>query len=194
MNNPNVKLKNLIYVEKSAIPSEICDYVVYQIKNKTWGQHTWYNPIENSVTSEKTLEPEILNCPSFLQEKLEPFITKSIINYNNKFSFYKCDRTKEIISRFSKLRFNRYQKNQIMRQHMDHIQSLFDGNQKGIPVLSIILNLNSDYRGGDLYFWDNYILKLKKGDIVIFPSLFLFPHGVKEVTDGVRYSCVCWGW
>lgn len=92
------------------------------------------------------------------------------------------------------IRFNRYEQDQMMRQHIDHIQSLFDGDQKGIPILSVVANLNDDYDGGQLYFWDNFTLKLKKGDVVIFPSTFMFPHGVKKVSKGTRYSFVCWGW
>ena len=46
------------------------------------------------------------------------------------------------MNKFSAIRFNRYAPGQTMRQHHDHIHSLFDGNEKGIPVLSFILNLN----------------------------------------------------
>ena len=95
---------------------------------------------------------------------------------------------------FSTIRFNRYGKGQIMRQHHDHIHSLFDGQEKGIPVLSFILNLNDNYRGADLYFWEDHAVHLGKGDIIMFPSLFLFPHGVTEAREGVRYSAVSWAW
>ena len=73
-----------------------------------------------------------------------------------------------------------------MRQHYDHIHSIFDGKLRGIPVLSFILNLNDDYEGADLYFWDEHIVPLGKGDIIMFPSLFLFPHGVTEATKGKK--------
>ena len=95
---------------------------------------------------------------------------------------------------FSTIRFNRYGKGQIMRQHHDHIHSLFDGNEKGIPVLSFILNLNDNYRGADLYFWRDHAVHLGKGDIIMCPSLFLCPHGVTEAREGVRYSAVSWAW
>ena len=98
------------------------------------------------------------------------------------------------MDKFTGIRFNRYGSGQIMRQHMDHIHSIFDGKEKGIPVLSFILNLNDDYEGADLYFWKDHIVKLGKGDIIMFPSLFLFPHGVTEATKGKRYSAVSWGW
>ena len=34
----------------------------------------------------------------------------------------------------------------------------------------------------------------KKGDLLIFPSNFLYPHEVEPVTKGVRYSYVSWIW
>ena len=98
------------------------------------------------------------------------------------------------MNKFSTIRFNRYGNGQIMRQHHDHIHSLFDGNEKGIPVLSFILNLNDDYEGADLFFWENHVVPLGKGDIIMFPSLFLFPHGVTEAKRGKRYSSVSWAW
>jgi len=63
--------------------------------------------------------------------------------------------------------------------------------------LSIILNLNNEYEGGDLIFTDqkeNEIkrLKLGKGSIVFFPSNFMYPHGIQPITKGTRYSIVAW--
>ncbi len=63
--------------------------------------------------------------------------------------------------------------------------------------LSIIMNLNNEYEGGDLIFTDqkrNEIkrLKLSKGSIVFFPSNFMYPHGIQPITKGTRYSIVAW--
>ena len=194
MNNPNTKLQNLIYKKNKVIPSKICDLVIDEIKNELWKTHTWYDPNKNTFISENDKELSTLSCSSFLQDLLTPYINDCIVEYNKKYSFSECERTKFIINKLSKLRFNKYESNQLMRQHMDHIHSLFDGNEKGIPVLSLVLNFNENYSGGELYFWKNYNIKLTKGDIVIFPSCFLFPHGVKEIKSGTRYSAVCWGW
>ena len=37
-------------------------------------------------------------------------------------------------------------------------------------------------------------IPFKTGDILIFPSTFLYPHVVKEVTEGTRYSFVAWAY
>jgi len=63
--------------------------------------------------------------------------------------------------------------------------------------LSIILNLNDEYEGGDFIFTDQKHkevkrLKLGKGSIVFFPSNFMFPHKVEPITKGKRYSIVSW--
>ena len=89
---------------------------------------------------------------------------------------------------------NKYGVEDCMRIHFDHIHSVFDSGCEGIPVLSVIINLNDDYDGGELVFWKRYEIKLGCGDIVIFPSLFMFPHQVNKIKEKFRYSAVCWVW
>lgn len=63
--------------------------------------------------------------------------------------------------------------------------------------LSVIMNLNDDYEGGDLIFTDQKDkeikkLKLSKRSIVFFPSNFMYPHSIEPITKGTRYSIVSW--
>jgi predicted 2-oxoglutarate/Fe(II)-dependent dioxygenase YbiX len=71
---------------------------------------------------------------------------------------------------------------------------MFDGTIKGIPVLSILGALNDDYEGGELVFWESEKINLKAGEVMIFPSNFMYPHRVDEVKSGTRYSFVSWVW
>ena len=72
-------------------------------------------------------------------------------------------------------------------------------------TLSIIINLNEEYEGGDLVFYNPSSfdkpdmskdevkrIKLKMGGIVFFPSIYLYPHSIQPITKGVRYSLVSW--
>ena len=61
---------------------------------------------------------------------------------------------------------------EFMKEHYDHIHSLFDGTDKGIPILSIVGLLNDNFTGGG-FCVNGKDMKLKKGDIIIFPSNFL---------------------
>ena len=164
------------------------------IETRPWKPHTWYNAQANSYGSEETMELDVQPITSELQQLLTPIMIQAGAAYNQKYAYLRCERTQQIMNKFSTIRFNRYGKGQIMRQHMDHIHSLFDGNEKGIPVLSFILNFNDDYEGADLFFWDNTTFKLGKGDIIMWPSNFLYPHGVTEAISGKRYSGVTWAW
>ena len=97
-------------------------------------------------------------------------------------------------SGFEAVKFNRYGKNSIMTEHCDHIHSIFDGQKKGIPTMSAVAILNDNYSGGELVFWNDVVINVKAGDMLVFPSNFLYPHRVDPITNGVRYSCVSWAY
>ena len=96
------------------------------------------------------------------------------------------------LSSRSVVRFNKYDTNTEMKLHFDNIHSLFDGRLKGVPTLSILGVLNDDYEGGTFVFNNHREVYLQKGDILIFPSNFIYKHKVRLVTSGTRYSWVSW--
>jgi len=64
-------------------------------------------------------------------------------------------------------------------------------------TVSVIINLNEEYKGGDLIFTDQNKFEIKRcklqtGSIVFFPSNFMYPHGIEPITEGTRYSIVAW--
>jgi len=196
-NKPDTKLDECIFIAEKIIPTDLCDSIVQDIETREWKPHTWYNNVTDTNSSEQTMELDVQNTTPELQKVLSNFVVEAgrIYNQNYAYKHPSCaDRTGQIMFQFSVLRFNRYKPGQIMRQHHDHIHSIFDGNVKGLPAVSFILNFNNDYEGADLFFWEDTVVKLGKGDIVMFPSNWLFPHGVTEATKGKRYSAVCWGW
>ena len=193
-NNPKTTLQDTIFIVRKIIPDNLCDFVVQDIEKRNWKPHTWYSATNNTYGSEETMELDVQGTSPELQQLLTPIIIQAGGAYNQNFAFLKSEKTQQIMNKFTTLRFNRYAPGQIMRQHVDHIHSIFDGQEKGIPVLSFILNFNDDYEGAKLFFWDDYELDLGKGDIVMWPSNFLYPHGVTEATKGKRYSAVTWAW
>ena len=189
-NKPDTKLDECIFIAQKAIPADVCDNLVQDIEKGEWQPHYWRDTYGQEIGEklDKELDIQIGN-PKF-QKLLTPFVVECGKLYNKEYSYY----GRQIMYHFSTIRFNRYSPGQIMRKHHDHIHSLFDGKIKGVPVLSFILNFNDDYEGADLYFWNDTVVELGKGDICMFPSNWLFPHGVTEATKGIRYSAACWGW
>tara|TARA_R100000908_G_C3700971_1_gene111475 strand:- start:515 stop:727 length:213 start_codon:yes stop_codon:yes gene_type:complete len=62
-------------------------------------------------------------------------------------------------------------------------------------VLTILVGLNSvnDYDGGELFVQNNEKgVKLDKGDVVAFPSNFMYPHKVSPITRGERRVLIIW--
>lgn len=59
--------------------------------------------------------------------------------------------------------------------------------------VSTVYYLNDDYEGGELCFPQFGIeLKPKAGDMVIFPSSYVYSHSVNPVISGNRYSIASW--
>ena len=111
-------------------------------------------------------------------------ITRAYSFYKAKFPLLKTDYLKQID-------LLKYETNGHYKVHTDHAWQTE-------RTLSCIINLNDDYKGGDLVFYsptsmkDIKKYKLEKGSIIFFPSCFLYPHKIEPITKGHRYSIVSW--
>ena len=183
------KVLDYVTVE-NVIPKEFCEQMIVNINGREWQKHTWPNPDDTKRYSEKTKELDIQAIDQSMQNQITPFLLQAGETYLQKFS-ETGGKMGTFISRFTPVRFNRYQEGTKMRKHYDHIHSIFDGDKKGIPILSFVGVFNDNYEGGRMLVKDvDY--PLKQGDIIIMPSCFLFPHEVTEITKGTRYSFVSW--
>jgi predicted 2-oxoglutarate/Fe(II)-dependent dioxygenase YbiX len=183
----NMNLQEYVAIY-SVNKAEVCKQLIAEIDNLQWNKHSYNDPITNKyITYEDDLE--VLSQDKVAKEYLADIIKNCLNEYltkivPNQFSLQEiCD-----------IRFNRYKVGTNMKIHHDHIHTLFDGEKKGVPILTILGLLNDDFEGGDFLMFDGKKLNLSAGDIVIFPSNFLYPHGVTTVTKGTRYSFVAWGW
>jgi predicted 2-oxoglutarate/Fe(II)-dependent dioxygenase YbiX len=187
-------VKNLNHYIKvyNAIDKETCDEILKNISKIDYQQHKFSNPIDTSITEAQSgnNELEVSSNNLYRNEKLEKNIWNSLYQYHN--DIY-CPWLTTWAG-YSLPRWNKYSENKQMAPHVDRIKTLFDGNIKGDPTLTILCMLNDDFEGGEFIMFDNEVIPLNKGDIMIFPSNFLYPHAVMPVKSGVRYSCVSWSW
>jgi hypothetical protein len=151
-----------------------------------WRKHCWYSSVEKAAEGGSDTNCDVLNpgVGSEVDSLLAPLVSDSLLRY--------LEGSGVEISTFSPPRLNRYSLGQGMDLHCDHISSLFPAGV-GTPVLSIVGLLNDDFEGGEFVIRGNP-LPLVAGDILVFPSIFLFPHEVLTVTGGTRYSFVSWAW
>jgi predicted 2-oxoglutarate/Fe(II)-dependent dioxygenase YbiX len=80
----------------------------------------------------------------------------------------------------------RYEQGQFYKRHTDHFEN--------VPrSLAFSLGLNNDYEGGEFSFCSlDFEVKVKAGHAIMFPANFMFPHEIKPVTAGTRYSMITW--
>jgi hypothetical protein len=59
-------------------------------------------------------------------------------------------------------------------------------------TVSVVIYLNDDYEGGELFFprLDNLVYKPKFGDIAIFPSNYIYEHASMDMVNGTKYCIV----
>jgi hypothetical protein len=51
--------------------------------------------------------------------------------------------------------------------------------------------MNDNYEGGGIYFrLQDLMFKPEEGDLIIFPSNFMYPHRAMPVESGTKYSVV----
>ena len=184
------KISDYIFVT-NAIPGDLCESLIDECNKKEWKKHTWYDYGANQSGSEPEKELDVMNCTQDQQNKITPHLVKALEDYQIKYSTEGEKTYGPWLSKFSPIRFNKYVIGTTMRKHYDHIHSIFDGKMKGVPIISIVGQLNDDYEGAEFCCRDKEI-KLKTGDILLFPSNFMYPHEVKEAKKGVRYSFVSW--
>ena len=175
----------------NVLDTKQCQNILSILKEYDWEKHKWNNYKTGKTSAEPTKELDVMNCTKEQQAKITPYLIKALGEYQEKHSVPGEKTQGPWLSKFSPIRFNRYQVGTMMREHYDHIHSIFDGQMKGVPIVSIVANLNEDYEGSEFYCRGEEI-KLKTGDILLFPSNFMYPHEVREATKGTRYSFVSW--
>ncbi len=125
------------------------------------------------------------NTPTnlFYWNYIKKEIERLYIHYKSKFPKMNSER----INQIDLLKYESGGKYEI---HVDHFT-------QAPRHLSVIMNLNDEYEGGDLIFTDQKEqeikrIQLEKGTVVFFPSNFMYPHSIEPITKGTRYSIVAW--
>ena len=192
----NKNIEHYFHHKKNFLDEKFCENSIDELDKNEWDKHNFESsggvltkPSGNNeleIIYDENFSFNVGEINNFIVQNLHSAILEYIESYN--FDWFNG------WEGYSPIRFNRYSSGQTMKNHCDHIHSMFDGERKGIPILSIIGLLNDDYEGGELIMFEDKKIDIKKGDLIIFPSNFLYPHEITPVTKGVRYSYVAWVW
>jgi len=182
-------IRDYIKVYKNFVPEELCDRIIAEYKNR--------GPWQESLVGNGRVEKQIRNVKSInisepfvilennqevrenLDKDLYGVVANLLLKYNE-FAPY------SVIQKDTGYVLLEYGEGCFYTQHTDH----FAAHSR---TISCSLNLNDDYTGGEFTFFDDRIsYKLGKGDVLMFPSNFMYPHAIKPVLSGTRYSIITW--
>jgi hypothetical protein len=186
-NNINIPEHLADYVKLyQFLDQEFCTNTVNYIDALTWRKHSYYDYGSDrfqSFDDDLSISTQANPFKTMIQHKLWAPIKQYVQELNMPWF--------DSWNGVSDIRFNKYSTGTNMKLHCDHIQTLFDGQRKGIPTLTILGLLNNDFSGGELELCGE-IVPIGVGDVVVFPSNFMYPHQVHTVTSGTRFSYVSW--
>ena len=184
------KLDNYIHVYHNTIPHEFCDFILNEYKESDdWVPGT-VNDYE--IAQSRKCEAVYLSDFNTINKNIgaRKYIDHGIfeiVNGSVEEYMKKCNSLDYInIKGDTGYILLKYNTGDYVKEHVD----TWSGENR---TLSCSMILTDDYEGGELTFFDGeYELKPKKGDIVIFPSGFTYPHRVNPVTSGTRYAIITW--
>lgn len=198
LTNHGILVKNpalAINVYKNAIPKNYCEDSISVLENNL-GPDKFYDWQKASVTESKTPMLDARNCLDFkvgrknLGEENhinKPFYDMHKILFDQ---IYECsvDYSESWgvgIRYFEAFNFVKYEgKNTHFNIHADHGPAY-------IATVSIVGYLNDEYVGGELYFPRfDLTIKPEVGDLVVFPSSFVYEHASLPIIEGTKYSIV----
>lgn len=179
-------IRDYMVLHKGYFSKEFCQETINQLSEveSSFEKHSFYTVRDNAVTS----HDDDFYVFFGMIKNTNPFVDA----VRSLSLAYTEDTYIEPLQGFTHPRFNIYTPGTNMKEHIDHIHAIFDGSKKGIPVMSVLMALNEDYEGGELVFFHDEPFHMGTGDVLIFPSNFVYPHKVTTVTKGTRYSVVSW--
>ena len=182
------ELKDYIYIVKNALSLSLCDEILNEFKNSDEWEDTeiGLGEVEKNIRNCQTIVisfPHVIQKNKDIRHKLDNAIfdgaSKCIKDYNTKFPHCKIEED-------SGYELLKYPEGCFYIEHTDSF--------KAAPrAVSCSFILNDDFEGGEFAFFKRELkYKLEKGDALLFPSNFMYPHEVMPVTKGTRYSIITW--
>jgi hypothetical protein len=171
------------------------DLIIEALENVLSKNNTGHNKWKEATTGDGDYIKSYRNCYDFhISESILNSITEDIpeltdIYMKTKDAIVEClydyeTRFNIRMDYMEEINYIKYGIGQHFKQHGD------DGFSYSSTV-STVAYLNDDYEGGELAFNNlGFKIKPKIGDIILFPSNFIFMHEALPVKSGVKYSAV----
>ena len=159
---------------KNVIDSDTCDLLIKHLEdNIHHSMDLTYRDRQNVICKEITLQPH-----TEIDNVVYKVIVKVVELYKEKYPFFQV--RGDTGYQLRKITGN-------TREHVDKNPEIEDNRN-----VSVIIGLNSDYEKGEFHFpFQDYTTTVKRGEAIVFPVYFMYPHYVDEPI-GNRYTINTW--
>ncbi len=178
-----------IVVIKNALTSPLCEAILNEFTNSDEWVDTVVGTDGRLNKTARNCQTIVISYPYIIEKnkkirlKIDKYLMasagKCIKEYNIKFPHCKIEED-------SGYELLKYPEGCFYIEHTDS----FKARPRAVSCSFI---LNDDFEGGEFAFFNKELkYKLEKGDALMFPSNFMYPHEVMPVTKGTRYSIITW--
>lgn len=196
--NPNIEVVNPalgINVYKGALSKGLCQYTIDTLEGHLNGQtrYQWNGAL---VTSSDTVVEEARNCLDFKisSVNLGPRDSENSTLYDmHERCFQSIFSVAQDYGKYWGVGLNYFESFNFVKYDGPgtHFKIHADHGPAYVTTTSIVAYLNDNYEGGEIYFPRfDLTIKPEPGDVVIFPSTYVYEHASQPMISGAKYSIV----
>ena len=180
-------IEDYILEIRKFFPKSFCEKIISYYDTENLSDATVVSGTNKEIRNCNTRN--ILETFTFGEKILKNFITNKLWQavdvYNKKFPY-------AYSNKISQLDFLKYEHNSYKVGYKYHTDM---GEKVPLRQLSVSVCLNNNFTGGEFVF-DIPSKQIQYpqniGDVIIFPSNFMYPHQVNPITEGTRYALIGW--
>jgi hypothetical protein len=180
---------NYIKTYYNSIPNILCDEIINLFEKS----NTKYEGITLGGLNKDINDTTDLNIPTNddvwlnINKYLNDEISRRLQDYINDVKNVLICRNFHI---FDKYLIQKYTKN--VGKYIEHTDDSYSEKYNSNRYITFIWYLNDVNKGGETLFWGDYKITPKKGKLVLFPSLWCFPHKGNIPLSNDKYIITGW--
>jgi len=200
-----MSVEKFIYINENSLCSDICDEIIEMFEKQEIGKYagvTAAGLVKNIKDTTDFIIPKTDDLWSKIKDLLDRELTKNVVKYieNINSEYVNCNNEENTTDRFYILRDSVENKNFMIQRYLAnkgryvyHHDFRVDYQTKTHRVITYIWYLNDVLEGGETDFFNGQIkIKPKKGQLLLFPASWTFPHSGKIPKSSNKYIITGW--
>jgi predicted 2-oxoglutarate/Fe(II)-dependent dioxygenase YbiX len=177
-----IQLTDLSFRIKNLLTEQECNTLIYEYERRKIQanlEHSIDPAGARKISSSRAIGiPKTSPICEIIRSKTEESLNQWLEHLKSMDSFHPFGLATNL--RYAhKFRLLKYNTGASIHQHVDQVL----GN-----YATVTLNLNSDYEGGELVFFNGkHVVSLERGEAFIFPNDYYWLHETRPILKGVRY-------